>query len=235
MQHERHPTERPLPRLLHLRGGVCRRSGGLGYVRHRERLRRDGLRLRPGLRRGPELRGPELPLRRAADDLLLPDDPQAHPCARGAGGCCCKQSFRAALQLLCDSQIASLVDFDAAVFLTDTYSAGATLSTTVPETTPTDNLGTPSGSFLRLSSCNCDLLEISATLYMPPATSTGATATQVSLCELAAIALQVAPGHPPRGTSPPRRQPPGTTAASSSCSASGSPPATAGAGVLLQV
>ena len=50
------------------------------------RLRRDGLRLRPGLRRGPELRGPELPLRRAADDLLLPDDPQAHPCARGAGG-----------------------------------------------------------------------------------------------------------------------------------------------------
>lgn len=120
--------------------------------------------------------------------------PKPTPVPEIREGCCCKQSFRAALQLLCDSQIASLVDFDAAVFLTDTYSAGATLNTTVPETTPTDNLGTPSGSFLRLSSCNCDLLEISATLYMPPATSTGATATQVSLCELAAIALQVAQG-----------------------------------------
>ena len=109
-------------------------------------------------------------------------------------GCCCKQSFRAALQLLCDSQIAGLVDFDGAAFLTDTYSAGSALSTTVPETTPADNLVTPSGSFLRLSSCNCDLLEISAPLYVPPATATGVTATQVSLCELAAIALQVAQG-----------------------------------------
>lgn len=120
--------------------------------------------------------------------------PKPAPVPEVQEGCCCKQSFRAALQLLCDSQIASLVNFDAAVFLTDTYSAGSTLSTTVPETTPADNLVTPSGSFLRLSSCNCDLLDISAALYTPPATSTGVTATQVSLCELAAIALQVAQG-----------------------------------------
>lgn len=121
--------------------------------------------------------------------------PKPAPVPEVHEGCCCKQSFRAALQLLCDSQIASLIDFDTAAFLTDTYSAGATLSTTVPETTPTDNLTSLTGSFLRLSSCNCDLLEISAPLYVPPTTATGVTATQVSLCELAAIALQVAPGY----------------------------------------
>lgn len=120
--------------------------------------------------------------------------PKPAPVPEVHEGCCCKQSFRAALQLLCDSQIASLIDFDTAAFLTDTYSAGATLSTTVPETTPTDNLTSLTGSFLRLSSCNCDLLEISAPLYVPPTTATGVTATQVSLCELAAIALQVASG-----------------------------------------
>lgn len=109
-------------------------------------------------------------------------------------GCCCKASLRAALQLLCDSQIASLVDFDGAAFITDTYSAGSTLNTAAPETTPADNLTTLSGSFLRLSSCNCDLLDISAALYYPPSTTTGVTATQVSLCELAGIALQVAQG-----------------------------------------
>lgn len=109
-------------------------------------------------------------------------------------GCCCKASYRAALQLLCDSQIASLVDFDGAAFITATYTAGAPLTTAAPETTPADNLSTLSGSFLRLSSCNCDLLDISAALYYPPTTSTGVTATQVSLCELAGIALQVAPG-----------------------------------------
>lgn len=42
-------------------------------------------------------------------------------------GCCCKQSFRAALGLLCDERISSLLDFDAAAFITNTYTAGATL------------------------------------------------------------------------------------------------------------
>ena len=40
-------------------------------------------------------------------------------------GCCCKQSFRAALGLLCDQRISSLIDFDAAAFLTGAYAAGA--------------------------------------------------------------------------------------------------------------
>ncbi len=42
-------------------------------------------------------------------------------------GCCCKQSFRAALGLLCDERISSLLDFDAAAFVTETYTAGAAL------------------------------------------------------------------------------------------------------------
>lgn len=109
-------------------------------------------------------------------------------------GCCCKASMRAALQLLCDSQIANLVNFDGAAFITDSYSAGSTLTTTAPTTTPADNLTTLSGSFLRLSSCDRDLLDINAALYTPPATSTGVTATQVSLCELAGVALSTALG-----------------------------------------
>lgn len=43
-------------------------------------------------------------------------------------GCCCKQSFRAALSLLCDQQISSLLDFDTAAFITNTYTAGAQLT-----------------------------------------------------------------------------------------------------------
>ena len=77
-------------------------------------------------------------------------------------GCCCKQSFRAALQLLCNSQLATLLDFNQAAFVTDTYVAGATINTTPAGTTPSDNLNTMSGSFRRFSPCNCDLLEISA-------------------------------------------------------------------------
>lgn len=123
-----------------------------------------------------------------------PACPQPTPEPVEEGGCCCKASMRAAFQLLCDSQIANLIDFDGAVFVTDNYSAGSTLSATIPSTTPADNLTTPSGRFLRLSSCNCDLLEISAALYTPPTTATGVTATQVSLCELAGVALQVAQG-----------------------------------------
>ena len=43
-------------------------------------------------------------------------------------GCCCKQSFRAALGLLCDEQLSSLLDFDAAAFITNTYTAGTSLA-----------------------------------------------------------------------------------------------------------
>lgn len=43
-------------------------------------------------------------------------------------GCCCKQSFRAALGLLCDEGISSLLDFDTAAFITNTYTAGTSLT-----------------------------------------------------------------------------------------------------------
>ena len=107
-------------------------------------------------------------------------------------GCCCKKSFRAALQLLCNSQLATLLDFNQAAFVTDTYVAGATVNTTPAATTPSDNLNTLSGSFRRFSPCNCDLLEISALVNTPPETSTGVTATQVPLCQLTAVVLQTA-------------------------------------------
>lgn len=149
-------------------------------------------------------------------------------------GCCCKQSFRAALSLLCDQQISNLLNFDAAAFITNTYTAGTTLTgggkpsagdtagvadaqaegddagdtgdtddtgkpTTPPKPCPggqSDNLGTLSGSFRRFAPCSCDLLDIDAELYTPGGTKCNFTATQVSLCELDAVAIQGAAGCP---------------------------------------
>ena len=122
-------------------------------------------------------------------------------------GCCCKQSFRAALSLLCDPQISSLLDFDTAAFFTNTYSAGTalaplavldgdgtaentTVGTPVLTVTPADNLGTLAGSFRRFAPYNNDLLDISADLYSATGTVVGLTATQVSLCELDAVVIQ---------------------------------------------
>lgn len=92
-------------------------------------------------------------------------------------GCCCKQSFRAALGLLCNQEISSLLDFDAAAFLTNTYSAGAALTCgkrsdqgpragaeaesgdrhrpSCPSCSggASDNLGSLSGSFRRFAPC----------------------------------------------------------------------------------
>lgn len=142
-------------------------------------------------------------------------------------GCCCKQSFRAALSLLCDQQISNLLDFDAAAFITNTYTAGTTLTggkpsawdaagnpgaqtdtgdagTTGKPNPPTkpcpggqsDNLGTLSGSFRRFAPCSCDLLDIDAELYTVCGKGCSFTATQVSLCELDAVAIQAAKGCP---------------------------------------
>lgn len=130
-------------------------------------------------------------------------------------GCCCKQSFRAALGLLCDEHISSLLDFDAAAFVTDTYTAGAALQggrpyggaqakdagdagatgkpTPPPKPCPcaaSDNLGCLSGSFRRFSPCTCDLIDISAELYTASGKSCVFTASQVNLCELDAVVIQ---------------------------------------------
>lgn len=104
-------------------------------------------------------------------------------------GCCCKKSFRAALGLLCDEQISSLLDFDTSAFLTSTYVAGATLEA-APAATPADNLSADlTGSFRRFSPCGCDLLDVDAPVRNT-AGNTVLTATQVPLCQLDAVVLQ---------------------------------------------
>ena len=126
-------------------------------------------------------------------------------------GCCCKQGFRAALGLLCDEQISSLLDFNASAFITNTYSAGAALhcgkhsghgprAETEAEAEgrhrppcsggASDNLGTLSGSFKRFAPCNRDLLDIEAELHTTGKKDCDFTATQVSVCQLDAVVIQ---------------------------------------------
>lgn len=128
-------------------------------------------------------------------------------------GCCCKQSFRAALGLLCDQQLSGLLDFDAAAFLTSTYTAGAALTSGKQEpgphaedggktpcrpdppapvnpNRPSDNLGKLTGSFRRFAPCTCDLLDIDAGLYAAGEKHCDFTASQVSLCQLDAVVIQ---------------------------------------------
>ena len=128
-------------------------------------------------------------------------------------GCCCKQSFRAALGLLCDQQISNLLDFDSAAFLTGVYTAGTTLTAAAKEpkphaeddartpcrpdppapvnpNKPSDNLGKLTGSFRRFAPCTCDLLDIEAGLYTAGGKRCAFTASQVSLCQLDAVVIQ---------------------------------------------
>ncbi len=126
-------------------------------------------------------------------------------------GCCCKQSFRAALGLLCDERISSLLDFEAAAFLAGTYTAGAALQGGKPAAAgaaadegggdrpnppaacgSSDNLGTMSGSFRRFSPCSCDLIDIDAEVYTPSGKGCALTAGQVNLCQLDAVSIQIA-------------------------------------------
>ena len=128
-------------------------------------------------------------------------------------GCCCKRSFRAALGLLCDQQLSSLLDFDGAAFLTSTFSAGAVLTADgagpeprtghsagtpcrpdppapVCPNKPSDNLGKLTGSFRRFAPCTCDLLDIEAGVYTADGKPCAFTAGQVSLCHLDAVVIQ---------------------------------------------
>lgn len=94
-----------------------------------------------------------------------------------------------ALQLLCNTELANLVDFDAFFFLTDALAVGGPL--TVPSTGP-DNIGALTASFRRFSPCNCDLIDVDGTAYFTtPGTSTVAldTVDQLTLCSLKAIAF----------------------------------------------
>lgn len=108
-------------------------------------------------------------------------------------GCCCKESFRAALRLLCREELSELLDFDATAFITEAYVAGAGITQTVVVTDPADNLVEPlTASFRRFSPGTCDLLDISGELFAIPTATTGLTATQVNLCQLIAVAIDLA-------------------------------------------
>lgn len=103
-------------------------------------------------------------------------------------GCtCCKASMRDALKLLCSNQISDLLDFDGFAFLTSHLIVGA--RPTALSSTARDNLSDLSGTFRRFSPCNCDLIDISGTVYSTSETSL--EVSQATLCSLAAIVFQV--------------------------------------------
>lgn len=79
--------------------------------------------------------------------------------------CCCKKSMIAALKLLCNSELAELIDFEKFAFLTDNFIVGAKLVLFKKGIEGKDNLSDLSGSFRRFSPCNCDLIEIAGTAF----------------------------------------------------------------------
>ncbi len=105
--------------------------------------------------------------------------------------CCCKASMVEALRLLCGTELASLVDFDAFFFLTDSLAVGSAL--TIPCSKP-DNIECPEASFRRFSPCNCDLVDIDGTAYFadPRAACTALEdVEQLSLCSVKAAAFDL--------------------------------------------
>ena len=125
---------------------------------------------------------------------VFPSCPLSDACGSQSEGnevpaCCCKVSMVEALRLLCDPTLASLVDFDAFFFLTNTLAVGGTL--TVPAAGP-DNLGGLAASFRRFSPCNCDLIDVDGSAYFTtPGTTTIAleSVDQLSLCSVKAVAF----------------------------------------------
>lgn len=116
--------------------------------------------------------------------------------------CCCKASMAEALRLLCDPTLASLVDFDAFFFLTDSLSVGGALNA---PTTTTDNLAAITASFRRFSPCNCDLLDVGGSAYFAhPGTATLVLedVDQINLCSVRAVAFQLTADMPDEPTTP---------------------------------
>lgn len=106
--------------------------------------------------------------------------------------CCCKASMVKALRLLCNSELASLVDFNAFFFLTGSLTVGGTLA--VPTTDDPDNIEELTASFRRFSPCNCDLVDVDGTAYFAtPGESYTALENmeQLSLCSLKALAFEL--------------------------------------------
>lgn len=109
--------------------------------------------------------------------------------------CCCKASMAEALRLLCDSTLASLVNFDTFFFLTDNLTVGGALNA---PTDAADNIADAAASFRRFAPCNCDLLDVNGAAYFaaPGGTAALESVDQISLCAVRAVAFQLLPEAP---------------------------------------
>lgn len=74
--------------------------------------------------------------------------------------CCCKKSMEASLKLLCNEELAELIDFKKFAFLTDDFIVGSTLTLLKKESCLEDNLSDLNAVFERFSPCNCDMIDI---------------------------------------------------------------------------
>ena len=74
--------------------------------------------------------------------------------------CCCKKSMIEALKLLCNSELAEIIDFEKFAFLTDNFIVGARLVLFKLGSDDKDNLSNLDGKFKKFLPCNCDLIEI---------------------------------------------------------------------------
>ena len=95
--------------------------------------------------------------------------------------------MRDALKLLCSNQVSDLLDFDGFAFLTNNLIVGA--QPTSMSGGARDNLSALTGTFRRFSPCNCDLIDISGTVFTPYETTL--EVSQATLCALSAIVFQV--------------------------------------------
>lgn len=77
--------------------------------------------------------------------------------------CCCKKSMIEALKLLCNTELANLIDFEKFAFLTDNFIVGARLVLLRLGSDEKDNLSNLDAKFKRFSPCNCDLIDIEGT------------------------------------------------------------------------
>lgn len=98
-----------------------------------------------------------------------------------------------ALGLLCNTELADLVNFDSFFFLTDSLTVGGYITT--PTTGNADNISAAVASFRRFSPRSCDLIDVTGTAYfITPGTenSTLQNVEQLNLCTVKAIVFGLA-------------------------------------------
>lgn len=86
------------------------------------------------------------------------------PVVTNSRSCCCKKSMIEALKLLCNTDIANLIDFEKFAFITNSFIVGARLVLLKLGSDEKDNLSNLDGKFKRFSPCNCDLIDIEGTV-----------------------------------------------------------------------